>query len=130
MHSAMFLTYLSLRSIIAVHGIETNAFRTWTAFERDDEPRGRAVNWLEDTDMLPNVIPQARIWLYDYNSDCYSDNAQTVDLLGFGESFLEILWNSSDKEIGTRQIIFIGSCFGGIVIVQVRPRVSLSPSLT
>jgi hypothetical protein len=80
--------------------------------------------------MLPKVIPRARIWVYNYNSNCYSDNAQNVDILGLGESFLEILWIARDKDIGRRPLVFIGSCFGGIVVAQVGlPRILTCLSL-
>lgn len=69
--------------------------------------------------MLPSVIPEARIWVYDYNSSCFLDNAQQVDILGLGEVFLEILWGAKDKDVGKQSLLFIGSCFGGIVIAQV-----------
>ena len=72
--------------------------------------------------MLPKVVPQARIWVYDYNSNCYSDNAQEVDILDLGQTFLEILWIERSEDFGRRPLIFVGSCFGGIVIVQVRLR--------
>lgn len=108
--------------IIAVHGIETQSPRTWIAYEHDHEPRGRATNWLCDEDMLPKVVPQARIWAYDYNSNCYSDNAQEIDVLGLGDSFLEMLRGAQDKGVGERVLVFIGSCFGGIVIAQALER--------
>ena len=113
-------------SIIAVHGIETQSPETWMAYERDEEPRGRATNWLCDEDMLPKVVPQARIWAYNYNSNCYSDNAQEIDILALGDTFLEILRGAQDKGVGERMLVFIGSCFGGIVVAQVR----LSPFVT
>jgi len=69
--------------------------------------------------MLPKVVPQARIWVYDYNSNCYSDHAQKVDILGVGESFLEFLYSAKEHGIGKRPIIFIGSCFGGVLVAQV-----------
>ncbi|MCJ1424372.1 hypothetical protein MMC29_002260 [Sticta canariensis] len=113
--------------IIAVHGIETHSPKTWTAYERDEEPRGRATNWLCDKDMLPEAMPQACIWTYDYNSNCYSDNAPQIDLLGLGETFLEILRRARDQKIGERSLIFIGSCFGGIVIAQALERAYRGP---
>lgn len=107
-------------SIIAVHGIETHSPKTWTAYEQDKEPRGHATNWLCDENMLPDIMPQARIWAYDYNSNCYSNNAQHIDILGLGTTFLEILLGAQDRDVGKRSLIFIGSCFGGIIIAQVR----------
>ncbi|KAM0804501.1 hypothetical protein BDR22DRAFT_878961 [Usnea florida] len=104
--------------VIAVHGIETQSPRTWTFYERDEEPRGRGTNWLCDEDMLPKVLPQARIWAYDYNSNCYSDNAQEIDILALGDTFLAILKEHQEQGIRERMLVFIGSCFGGIVIAQ------------
>ncbi|KAL2046727.1 hypothetical protein ABVK25_011599 [Lepraria finkii] len=103
--------------VIAVHGMETQFPLTWIAYERDQEPRGRAINWLCDKDMLPRVIPQARIWAYNYNSKCYMANAQEVDIQGLGETFLRLLAAKSN-ELGRRPLFFIGSCFGGIVVTQ------------
>lgn len=91
---------------------------TWTAYERDEEPRGRSVNWLCDEDMLPKIIPEARIWAYNYNSNCFNDNAQEIDIAGLGEAFLGLLENDV-YSFGDRPLIFIGSCFGGIVVAQV-----------
>lgn len=109
-----------------MHGIETHSPKTWIAYEQDEEPKGRARYWLRDEDMLPKVIPQARIWTYDYNSNCYSDNAQEVDILGLGETFLEVLWGAKDTDVGNRPLLFIGSCFGGIVVAQVGLLILLS----
>ena len=83
------------------------------------EPRGRAINWLCDEDMLPKTVPEGRIWVYNYNANCYSDKAQEVGILGLGESFLETLWIAKDKDVGKRPLAFIGSCFGGILVAQV-----------
>ena len=98
--------------------METQSPKTWVAYERDEEPRGRAVNWLCDADMLPAVIPGARVWTYDYNSSCYMENAMEVDIEGLGTTFLEML-TRRESEIGSRPLLFVGSCFGGIVVAQV-----------
>ena len=101
-----------------MHDIETQYPKSWVAYERDTEPRGRAVNWLCDKDMLPSIVPQARIWVFNYNSNCYSDGAQEIDTQGQGNSFLEMISAKLDG-IATRLIIFIGPCYGGIVVAQV-----------
>ena len=67
--------------------------------------------------MLPAILPHARTWIYQYNSNCCSDGAQEVDILGLGQVLLDILWSNGIN--GTRPILFIGSCFGGIVVAQV-----------
>ena len=106
-----------MSSIIAVHGIETTSPKTWIAYERDEEPKGRSFNWLKDANMLPSVIKGARIWAFDYNSN-YSHNAQTVRIDGLAATLLcHILDRRKDFE--SRKIVFIGSCFGGIVVAEV-----------
>ena len=102
-----------------MHGIETCSPKTWTAYERDNDPRGRSINLLSDDFMLPSMMPHARVWTYDYNSNCYSDHAQQIDILGLGETMLEVLWGAKDKLVGQRTLIFVGSCFGGVVVAQV-----------
>lgn len=65
--------------------------------------------------MLPLMVPQARIWVFDYNAR-YSSDGQAIGIKNLGEIFLEHL---SMQKLGRRPIVFIGSCFGGIVIAQV-----------
>ena len=79
-------------SIVAVHGLDTSSPKTWLAYENDGPPdiRGRAFNWLSDADMLPTVVPKARIWTFDYNAN-YHSNAPVVDLLALGETLLRSL---------------------------------------
>lgn len=104
--------------IIAVHGIETQSPRTWIAYEHDHEPRGRATDWLCDEDMLPKVVPQARIWAYDYNSNCYSDNAQEIDVLGLGDSFLEMLRGAQDKGVGKECLSLLGRALEALSLLK------------
>lgn len=79
-------------SIVAVHGLDTSSPKTWLAYEKDGPPdiRGHAFNWLSDADMLPTVVPKARIWTFDYNAN-YHSNAPVVDLLALGETLLRSL---------------------------------------
>ncbi|KAM3077065.1 hypothetical protein ACMFMF_004980 [Clarireedia jacksonii] len=102
--------------IIAVHGIETISPKTWIAYQQDTEPRGHACNWLEDDNMLPSVIKGARIWAFDYNSN-YSHNAQTVWINGLATTLLNCIKDRHD-DFKSRNIVFVGSCFGGIVVAE------------
>lgn len=65
--------------------------------------------------MLPSVIPGARIWVFDYNSN-YSRNAQTVWIDGLAVTLLECIKNRYDEDFKLRKLVFIGSCFGGVVV--------------
>ena len=123
-----------------MHGLDTSSPKTWTAYERDGDEatRGRAINWLSDEDMLPSVIPKASIWTFDYNAN-YHANASVADLLALGEVFLRSI-SEMRKSVCTlagifcvtkaemtmakvrpvaRPLMFIGSCFGGLVVVKV-----------
>ncbi|OBU00767.2 hypothetical protein VE01_01233 [Pseudogymnoascus verrucosus] len=102
--------------IIAVHGIETISPKTWTAYERDTEPRGRSFYWLKDANMLPSVVKGARIWAFDYNSN-YSHDAQTVKIDGLAMALLNCM-KDRRGDFESRKIIFIGSCFGGVVVAE------------
>lgn len=55
---------LTLRSIVAVHGIGADPDKTWTAAKG-------GVNWLTDPRMLPKAVPSARIMRFGYRSSWY-----------------------------------------------------------
>jgi len=50
-----------VHSIVAVHGLNGGARRTWTA-------RTRQVCWLEHGDFLPKYIRNARVLVWGYNA--------------------------------------------------------------
>lgn len=52
-------------SIVAVHGLTGDAFRTWTTHSKERPDEG--VFWLRD--LLPAEVPNARILTYGYDSD-------------------------------------------------------------
>lgn len=68
--------------------------------------------------MLPSVVKGARIWAFDYNSN-YSHDAQTVKIDGLATALLNFMKDRRD-DFKSRKIIFIGSCFGGVVVAEVR----------
>jgi len=68
--------------------------------------------------MLPSVISNARIWVFDYNSN-YSHDAQTVRIDGLATILLNSIVDKAE-DFKSRKIVFIGSCFGGIVVAEVR----------
>jgi hypothetical protein len=110
--------YINTASIIAVHGLQTTAAKTWTAYKNSKNAEGGECHWLCDEDMLPKVLPQARIWAFDYNFN-YSSNAQHVSVMDLGQVFLDMVRGKKDGQLGERMLIFIGSCFGGIIVAQV-----------
>jgi hypothetical protein len=68
--------------------------------------------------MLPSVIKGARIWVFDYNSN-YSHDAQTVRVDGPAATLLNCI-KDRREDFESSKIVFIGSCFGGIVVAEVR----------
>lgn len=67
---------LTCGSIVAVHGLGAHPDDTWTKKRSGKEGRDvRWVNWLEEEDMLPAVVPNARIMRYGYKSDWFGPAA-------------------------------------------------------
>ena len=82
-----FLIYVA--SIIAIHGIGAHPDDTWTkAIETDGEQK-RYVNWLANDDMLPAVVPNARIMRYGYESQWFGKGAMHVRVVDIANEFLK-----------------------------------------
>ncbi|RYP44909.1 hypothetical protein DL768_008685 [Monosporascus sp. mg162] len=94
--------------IVAVHGIGVHPAEAWIH-------RGNDCNWLAD--LLPSDIPNARINIvaYGYASYWFGDQAvkQSVETVA-----IDLLDCLVEKRVDClhRPIIFIGHCFGGLVI--------------
>jgi hypothetical protein len=93
-------------SIIAIHGLNGDPYRTWTDGYRF---------WLQD--FLPSDIPAARIFTYGYNSGvAFTGSASRVD--DYARALLERL-RAKRREFPPdekRPIIFICHSLGGIVL--------------
>ncbi|KAH6957931.1 hypothetical protein BKA56DRAFT_197550 [Ilyonectria sp. MPI-CAGE-AT-0026] len=100
--------------IVAIHGLDTESPRTWE-YKKKPEHGGGVVNWLADADMLPAAIPEARIFTYDWNANCFQD-APVKAILGHSDTLLTHL--AETRDTGARPIIFIASCFGGLVLAE------------
>ncbi|KAI1506280.1 hypothetical protein F5X99DRAFT_129304 [Biscogniauxia marginata] len=64
--------------------------------------------------MLPAAIPEARIYTYDWNAHVF-DHAPVQTLLGHADNLLALVAAERDSD---RPIIFIASCFGGLVLAE------------
>nr|KAK5442892.1 hypothetical protein LTR18_005569 [Exophiala xenobiotica] len=60
--------------IVAVHGLGAHPDDTWSK-KRGEGGEARWVNWLEEEEMLPRVVPNARIMRYGYKSDWFGPSA-------------------------------------------------------
>jgi hypothetical protein len=79
---------------VAVHGLGTHSPLTWEACNYD--PSKANINWLRDDDMLPSVVPNARILTFDYDAD-YHNDAPVTSLLALGDKLVQILSNYRAK---------------------------------
>ncbi|KAL4921119.1 hypothetical protein BDW62DRAFT_198138 [Aspergillus aurantiobrunneus] len=97
--------------IVAIHGLnpknkERHAERTW------ESSNGKI--WLRD--FLPNQIPQARIFLFGYNSSV-SIRSSSAGVREQAQNLLSRLWLER-KGCEFRPIIFIAHSLGGIVVKE------------
>ncbi|RYP20805.1 hypothetical protein DL767_009390 [Monosporascus sp. MG133] len=73
------------------------------------------VNWLSDSTMLPAVVPEARIFTYDWDAN-YFENAPVQTLLGHADNLLALI--AAEHGPLPRPVIFVASCFGGLVLAE------------
>ncbi|RDW67573.1 hypothetical protein BP6252_08969 [Coleophoma cylindrospora] len=104
--------------IVAVHGLGAAPEWAWVRkVMRNGEER--KVNWLADKDLLPSVVPNARIMTFNYESKWHNGAPWTRRSL----CALQLLTDLNNKrkerdDNENRPIIFIGHSFGGIVIEE------------
>lgn len=68
--------------------------------------------------MLPAAIPKARIMAYGYESYWFGDDAVRQSLDSVASDLLDALGEERGNCLH-RPLIFVGHCFGGLVIQQV-----------
>ncbi|TRX90306.1 hypothetical protein FHL15_008851 [Xylaria flabelliformis] len=101
--------------IIAIHGLDTKSPGTWTFKTKAGES---GVNWLSNEMMLPREVGSARIFTCDWPSDLFERSGYRQKTF---DEFASVLFtklaehHSKDKE---RPILFIASCFGGILLLK------------
>ncbi|GAW10773.1 hypothetical protein ANO14919_001080 [Xylariales sp. No.14919] len=93
--------------IVAVHGLNGKARDTWKHQES-------GMLWLED--FLPEVIPQARIMTFGYNSSLLLSHSKGR-IEEFARQLLDKLWEMRNSlETRKRPLIFVAHSLGGIVV--------------
>ncbi|KAI0487708.1 ARM repeat-containing protein [Xylaria cf. heliscus] len=107
--------------VIAIHGLDTDSARTWTwKHERPEQD----VNWLNHPDMLPKRIPNARIFTCDWPAHLFEQSDFVQKKI---EEFARLLLagikdrpqvTNENGGNDNRPIVFIASCFGGIVLMK------------
>jgi hypothetical protein len=71
-------------SIIAVHGLDGDAMKSWTCETIDP-----SVNWLQHPEFLPKAFPDARVMTYGYDSKPISDRTSTATLREHGDDLIQ-----------------------------------------
>ena len=105
------LFLLTPRSIVVVHGLNPTAdlnyaWKTWTTED--------GVCWLTHPNLLPKVLPRARILLYSYNSKLCMNHR----FLDQARDLLDRL-HGSRLEDPRRPLLFIAHSLGGLVVKAV-----------
>ncbi|VUC31149.1 unnamed protein product [Clonostachys rosea] len=94
--------------IVAVHGLGAIPDITW-------KEKTSSINWLSHEDMLPKAVPEARILRFGYDSLWMGETPIRTSLSTIAYKLLLSL-NMMRVEDLERPLIFIGHCFGGLVI--------------
>ncbi|KAL8410420.1 hypothetical protein RB596_000194 [Gaeumannomyces avenae] len=104
--------------IVAIHGLNTGADTTWLAFKNGKDSQSGHVHWLKDKHMLPARIPYSRILTYDWNANIGKD--VSADFFhGHAEAFLhQLSRNRKDLSRSECPLIFVASCFGGLLLIK------------
>ncbi|KAI1353164.1 hypothetical protein F5Y01DRAFT_313234 [Xylaria sp. FL0043] len=99
--------------IMAVHGLGSNVDWSWTW--QDKKGHRPPVHWLKDANMLPSIVPHARILAYSYESRWHSDAPKTrLELCG--EELVKSL-HAFRSDAPERPIIFVAHSLGGLVVL-------------
>lgn len=101
-----------------MHGLRAHSPRTWEARTIENEENSPKVNWLKDEHMLPTVVPRARILTYDWSADIVGNSSADL-FLGHAEMLLgHLLINREKTKRSQRPIIFVASCFSGLLLAK------------
>lgn len=74
-----------------------NSEHCWRYQEKiDGRVTGKNINWLEDDNLLPSEIPNARVLAFNYNSD-WLVNGTKIELWDLAEELMRELYMDRDK---------------------------------
>ena len=108
-----------LCSIVALHGLNGHRETTWT-FE--GKGKSKDVLWLRN--LLPSIIPNARIWTWGYDSRTRSkSHGEQLTIKSLYDHGRELVFELDGERRASnshrRPIIFIVHSLGGIVVKSV-----------
>lgn len=116
-------------SIFAIHGLnprsKDDATHAWDTWRTPAGPQGHL--WLRDD--LPQYIPDARIFIYEYNSTAvYGKDKDTF--VGKANELLESIRIKRPDRAESRPILFLGHSLGGLLIKQALINAHNNPKYT
>ncbi|KAI1426618.1 hypothetical protein F5Y12DRAFT_272581 [Xylaria sp. FL1777] len=101
--------------IVAVHGIGAHPDDTWCQINK----QGDKVNWLADKEMLPAVLPNARIMRFGAKTQWFGDWTIQMTITDMANLLLGALHLDRKNNVTqTRPLIFIAHCFGGLAVMK------------
>jgi hypothetical protein len=92
---------------VAIHGLNGDAFKTWTTTEYDSRSNSAQINWLSHPDLLPRYLPTARILTWGYNANISSMKGKQTSsdrILQHAQTLVAQL--SADREVSDFVPIF------------------------
>ncbi len=93
--------------IVAVPGLGANPEWTWKSKNK--------VDWLSDSNMLPRTITNARIMIFEYESQWFGKGSINQRLSSVADQLVQAL--STQRPRGSkRPIVFVCHCLGGIIV--------------
>lgn len=107
-----------IANIVFIHGLFGHPWKTWA----DENVKGTAKPfWPEN--LLPNVVPNVRIYSFGYDADVerFMSSAGLNTVHQHGRKLLNDLCDLLDKYDSKIPFIFIAHSLGGLVLKEVRP---------
>ncbi|KAF8526901.1 hypothetical protein BU17DRAFT_82343 [Hysterangium stoloniferum] len=98
--------------IVAIHGVDGDRISSWTAADASQ-------TWLQDKDMLPRDIPEARILTYGYNSVTWGDQRPIrIAMESHAQDLIAqlVAYRTETHTPRNRPIIFLAHSTGGIIL--------------
>lgn len=92
--------------IVAVPGLGANPEFTWTR---------NKVDWLRDSNMLPRSVTNARIMVFEYESQWFGRGSINQRLSSVADQLVQALSHRRPRG-SKRPVIFVCHCLGGIVV--------------
>jgi len=107
-------------SVIFVHGLFGNPTKTWTKVPPPDRKK-QTENVFWPADLLPKVLPEARIWTWGYDADVHKFGSQSSHntIEEHASNLLTDIAGLVRRSPNNMPIIFVVHSLGGIVVKEV-----------